>query len=121
MLRTSEQCSANANAYAQNKSVIGVIGTFNSGCAEIVIPVLNRAAGGPVAMVSPANTYVGLTHSGPGTAAGEPDKYYPTGKRTYMRIVPRDTIQGAALVKQMQDDGCTAVAIVQVGIGCPGA
>ncbi|TML72821.1 MAG: hypothetical protein E6G13_04740 [Actinobacteria bacterium] len=71
----SEKCSANANAYAQNKSVVGVIGTFNSGCAEIIIPVLNRAPGGPVAMVSPANTYVGLTHSGPGTAAGEPNKY----------------------------------------------
>src|SRR5439155_1314936 len=65
----SEKCSANANAYAQNKSVIGVIGTFNSGCAEIVIPVLNRAPGGPVGMVSPANTYVGLTHGGPGADA----------------------------------------------------
>jgi len=92
----SEKCSANANAYAQNKSVIGVIGTFNSGCAEIVIPVLNRAPDGPVAMVSPANTYVGLTHGGPGTAAGEPDKYYPTGKRNYIRIVAADDFQGAA-------------------------
>src|SRR6476660_5417117 len=55
----SEKCSANANAYAQNKSLIGVIGTFNSGCAEIIIPVLNRAADGPVGMISPANTYVG--------------------------------------------------------------
>jgi len=47
-------------------------------------------------MVSPANTYVGLTHSGPGTAAGEPDKYYPTGKRNYIRIVAADDYQGAA-------------------------
>src|SRR5438067_13691993 len=29
----SEKCSANANAYANNKAVVGVIGTFNSGCA----------------------------------------------------------------------------------------
>jgi len=92
----SEKCSANANAYAQNKSVIGVIGTFNSGCAEIIIPVLNRAPGGPVAMVSPANTYVGLTHGGAGTAAGEPDKYYPSGTRNYIRIVAADDFQGAA-------------------------
>ena len=47
-------------------------------------------------MISPANTYVGLTHSGPGTAAGEPDKYYPTGKRNYIRIVAADDFQGAA-------------------------
>ena len=67
--------------------MIGVIGTFNSGCAEIEIPILNRAPDGPLGMVSPANTYVGLTHSGPGTAAGEPDKYYPNGKRNYIRMV----------------------------------
>jgi branched-chain amino acid transport system substrate-binding protein len=92
----SGKCSANANAYAQNSSVVGVIGTFNSGCAEIIVPVLNRAANGPVAMVSPANTYVGLTHGGPGTVAGEPGKYYPTGKRNYARVVAADDFQGAA-------------------------
>ncbi|HVV59608.1 MAG TPA: branched-chain amino acid ABC transporter substrate-binding protein [Gaiellaceae bacterium] len=92
----SGKASANANAYAQNSSVLGVIGTFNSGAAEIEIPILNRAPGGPVAMISPANTYVGLTHAGPGTAAGEPGKYYPTGKRNYIRIVAADDFQGAA-------------------------
>ena len=92
----SAKCSANANNYANDQSVIGVIGTFNSGCAEIEIPVLNRAPNGPLGMVSPANTYVGLTHTGPGTAAGEPDKYYPSGTRNYMRIVAADDFQGAA-------------------------
>jgi len=100
----SAKCSANSNAYANDKSVIGVMGTFNSGCAEIEIPVLNRAPNGPLGMVSPANTYVGLTHAGPGTAAGEPGKYYPTGTRNYMRIVAADDFQGAAdamLAKQL--------------------
>ena len=92
----SGKASANANAYAQNSSVAGVIGTFNSGAAEIEIPILNRAPNGPIAMVSPANTYVGLTHGGPGTAAGEPGKYYPTGKRNYARVVAADDYQGAA-------------------------
>ncbi len=92
----SGKAAANAQAYAADKSVVGVIGTFNSGAAEIEIPVLNRAAGGPVAMVSPANTYVGLTHAGPGTAPGEPGKYYPTGKRNYIRVVAADDFQGAA-------------------------
>jgi branched-chain amino acid transport system substrate-binding protein len=92
----SGKTSANANAYAQDSSVIGVIGTFNSGAAEIVVPILNRAPNGPIAMVSPANTYVGLTHGGPGTAAGEPGKYYPTGKRNYARVVAADDFQGAA-------------------------
>jgi branched-chain amino acid transport system substrate-binding protein len=73
-----------------------VLGTFNSGCAEIIVPILNRAAGGPVGMISPANTYTGLTAKGPGTAAGEPGKYYPTGKRNYARVVAQDQYQGAA-------------------------
>jgi len=100
----SGKCSTNANAYVGNKSVIGVIGTFNSGCAEIIIPILNRASPGPMGMVSPANTYVGLTHKGPAIAPGEPEKYYPTGKRNYTRIVAADDFQGAAdalLTKQL--------------------
>jgi branched-chain amino acid transport system substrate-binding protein len=92
----SAKCSQNGNAYATNKDVIGVIGTFNSGCAEIIVPILNRAPSGPVGMVSPANTYTGLTTTGPGTAAGEPGKYYPTGKRNYARVVAQDQYQGAA-------------------------
>lgn len=92
----SAKCSTNANQYARNKDVIGVIGTFNSGCAAIIIPILNRAPGGQIAMVSPANTYTGLTAAGPGTSAGEPNKYYPTGKRNYARVVAQDQYQGAA-------------------------
>jgi len=41
------------------QSVIGVIGTFNSGAGAIMIPVLNRASNGPIAARSArANTYV---------------------------------------------------------------
>ena len=42
----SGKCSQNANDYAENDKVIGVIGTFNSGCAAIIIPVLNQASDG---------------------------------------------------------------------------
>jgi branched-chain amino acid transport system substrate-binding protein len=92
----SSKCTANANAYAQDKSVIGLIGTFNSGCAKLEIPIANRAPGGPIPMVSPSNTYPGLTVGGPGTAPGEPGVYYPTGKRNYARVVWTDRFQGAA-------------------------
>ncbi|HEX5449393.1 MAG TPA: branched-chain amino acid ABC transporter substrate-binding protein [Gaiellaceae bacterium] len=108
----SGKASANANAYAQDQSVAGVIGTFNSGAAEIEIPILNRAPNGPVAMVSPANTYVGLTHPGPGTAAGEPGKYYPTGKRNYIRLVAADDFQGAADAIEAKSLGIKKVFIL---------
>lgn len=108
----SGKCSANANNYAQDQSLVGVIGTFNSGCAEIIVPVLNRAPNGPVAMISPANTYVGLTHGGPGTVAGEPGKYYPTGKRNYARVVAADDYQGAADALLAQSLGVKKVFIL---------
>jgi branched-chain amino acid transport system substrate-binding protein len=108
----SAKCSSNANDYANNNSVIGVIGTFNSGCAEIEIPVLNKAPNGPVGMISPANTYVGLTHKGPGTAPGEPEKYYPNGKRNYVRIVAADDFQGAADALNAQGLGLKSIYVL---------
>ena len=92
----SSKCTANANAYAQNSDVVGVIGTFNSGCAKLEIPIANRASKGPLGMVSPSNTYPGLTVKYAGSAPGEPTVYYPTGKRNYARVVWTDQFQGAA-------------------------
>jgi len=86
----SAKCATNARLYANDKSVIGVVGTFNSGCAEIIVPTLERAS---MAMVSPANTYPGLTKK---WAPGEPQKYYPTGLRNYARVVATDDFQGPA-------------------------
>jgi branched-chain amino acid transport system substrate-binding protein len=108
----SGKCSTNAQAYAGNQDVVGVIGTFNSGCAAIEIPVLNQAPGGGVAMVSPANTYVCLTEGGPGCDATEPDKYYPSGSRNYARVVAHDAYQGAALAEFMQEQGVKSVYIL---------
>jgi branched-chain amino acid transport system substrate-binding protein len=106
------KCNQNAQAYAENESVVGVIGTFNSGCAAVEIPILNQAPGGGVAMVSPANTYVCLTEGGPGCADDEPDKYYPTGTRNYVRVVAHDAFQGAVLAEFMQEQGTTSVYIL---------
>jgi len=108
----SAKCSANARSYANNENVIGVIGTFNSGCAKLVIPVANRAPNGPLAMVSPANTYPGLTEGGPGTEAGEPDVYYPTGNRNYSRVVWNDQFQGAANAQYAQELGLKKVFVL---------
>lgn len=82
----------NANKAAADKSIVAYLGTFNSGAAALSIPILNQA--GPLVMVSPANTYAGLTKPGKG-AAGEPDKFYPSGTRNYTRVVAADDVQGA--------------------------
>jgi branched-chain amino acid transport system substrate-binding protein len=90
------RCAANAKAYAQDASLIGVLGTWNSRCSEVELPLLNQAPSGPLALVSPSNTNVGLTHAGPGTGPGEPGLYYPTGKRSFARVISADDAQGAA-------------------------
>src|SRR6185437_4801922 len=97
-----------ARKAAQDKNTAVYLGEFNSGATAISLPILNEAG---VPQISPANTAVGLTSKEPGADTGEPDKYYPTGKRTYARIVPKDTIQGAALATLMKQDGCTKVAM----------
>jgi branched-chain amino acid transport system substrate-binding protein len=108
----SGKCSQNANAYAQNDKVIGVIGTFNSGCAAIEIPVLNQAPNGGIGMISPANTFVCLTEGGPGCEDTEPAKYYPTGNRNYTRVVPHDAYQGAAVAEFAQAQGIKSIYIL---------
>ena len=102
------QTQANARQAATDPKAVYYIGEFNSGASEVSIPILNDAG---LAQVSPANTYVGLTTSLPGSAAGEPMKYYPSGTRTYLRIVPIDSIQAASDLMAMKQAGCTKVAV----------
>jgi branched-chain amino acid transport system substrate-binding protein len=102
------QTAQNARKASSDAATIAYLGEFNSGGSKVSIPILNKKG---IPQISPSNTYVGLTTDDPGSEPGEPQKYYPTGKRTYARVVPRDTIQGAALVATMKSDGCKAVTL----------
>jgi branched-chain amino acid transport system substrate-binding protein len=100
--------SADARKAAQDKSTIAYLGEFNSGASAISIPILNEAN---ILQISPSNTAVGLTRA-QGADKGEPDKYYPSGKRTYGRVVPADHIQAAAQVTYQKDSGCAKLYIL---------
>jgi branched-chain amino acid transport system substrate-binding protein len=98
-------CKANATAYTKNPDVIGVIGTYNSGCAGAELPILNTAPDGGVPMVSPGNTFVCLTEPSPTLCKpDEPDVYYPNGGHNYIRVIPNDAFQGAALASFAKDE-----------------
>ncbi len=109
------KCEANARAYAQNPDVIGVVGTLNSPCALAALPDLNRAPDGPLAMVSPSNSFVGLTRSGPGIHPSLPASLYPTGRRNYVRVFPTDDLQGAAHALFARDRGHKEVFVLDDG------
>lgn len=102
------QVTSNANKAVADKSVVGVVGHFNSGAAKLSIPILNQA---DLVMVSPANTYPGLTKPGKGEAK-EPDIYYPNGKRNYARVVPADDLQGKVAANWAKEMKLTKVYIL---------
>jgi branched-chain amino acid transport system substrate-binding protein len=98
------QCVANAKAYAEDRHVVGVIGPYNSACAEVEIPITNRAPDGPLAMVSGWNTFSFLTRRATSAPANMLRWLYPTGTRSYARILANDRVQllaGAMLARKV--------------------
>jgi DNA-binding SARP family transcriptional activator/ABC-type branched-subunit amino acid transport system substrate-binding protein len=106
------RCTVNAKSFAENRAVLAVIGTFSSGCTRIELPIANRAG---LAMVAPSNTYVGLTHKGPGMEADEPQRYRPSGVNSFFRLAPSDDVQAAAVVLLARRLGARSVFIVTDG------
>jgi branched-chain amino acid transport system substrate-binding protein len=101
------KCAENAQQAAQDEEIVGWIGPFNSGCAQVEIPILNEAG---LTMISPANTYIGLTKPSPDPS--EPEKYYPTGERNYARVIVADDEQGEAGAILMRQEGVESVYIL---------
>lgn len=99
----------NAEAAASDADVCVYLGPYNSGAAQICIPILNQAH---VVVVSPATTYPGLTRSSPYDTPGEPEKYYPTGVRTFCRLAPTDLVVGRAEASWAASLGVRSVYVV---------
>src|SRR5437588_7070723 len=106
------QTTADVRLVLSDASAIGYLGDFNSGASAIAIPPLNRMG---IPQVSPASSAVGLTSTGPGASPGEPQKYYPTGVRTFARVVPSDATQALALVHLQRAMGCRQTFVLQDG------
>lgn len=106
------QTTLNASQAAQNRTTIGYVGDLDSGASAISIPVLNRA---DIPQISPTSTAVGLTSSAAGASPGEPQKYYPTGVRTFARVVPTDAVESNVQVRLQQSLGCRKTFVVDDG------
>ncbi len=100
--------AANADKAVRDPDVMVYIGTYDSGAAKISIPILNKAS---MVMISPANTYSGLTKPGLGEAS-EPGIYRQSGKVNFFRVVPADDIQGRVAAQWVKDLGGKAIYLL---------
>jgi branched-chain amino acid transport system substrate-binding protein len=101
-----------AKRAAADPAVVAYVGPLSSAAARLVVPVLNQAG---LLEIGPTNSYPGLTHTVPGGAPGEPDAFYPTGQRSYIRLMPADDRQAAAGAAWAEQLGARRVAVLQDG------
>jgi branched-chain amino acid transport system substrate-binding protein len=105
---TSDRVLDNARTAVSDLNAIAYIGELDSAATALSLPLTNE---GHILQVSPASTYDGLTRSG-GSRPAEPDRFYPSGERTFGRVVPPDHVQAAALVGYMKTEGVRRVALL---------
>lgn len=100
--------ASNARVAAQDTSTIAYIGELDSDATAVSLSFINEAG---ILQVSPSSPYVGLTSS---LDAGqdEPDRFYPTGQRTFVRLQPGDPVQAAAQVRLMRALRLSSVYVI---------
>ena len=101
---------ANAMQAAADPAIVAYIGPYTSGAAMVSLPVTNRAG---LLEASPSVTWPGLTLAG--WDPGEPDRYFPGGQRTFIRMMPPDAVQADAAVQWAVALGLTKVALLEDG------
>jgi len=94
--------AAGAATLAADPTVVGVVGTYNSGVAAQALPVLAPAH---LALVSPSNTLTSLTL---GEDATNPTRQFDN----YFRMVASDARQAPFLAKSARKLGVKTVAVV---------
>jgi branched-chain amino acid transport system substrate-binding protein len=97
----------NARQAVRDLNAIAYIGDRDSAATALSVPLTNE---GHVLQVSPSSTYDGLTRAS--RRQGEPDRFYPSGERTFGRVVPRDQVQASALIGYMKTQGVRSVALL---------
>ncbi len=100
--------STNAKLAAQDTSTIAYLGELDSAATAVSLPLINGAG---ILQISAASPYVGLTSS---LDAGqdEPERFYPSGKRTFARLQPGDPVEAAAMVQLLRSLGVHSVYVL---------
>jgi branched-chain amino acid transport system substrate-binding protein len=105
---TRDKVLDNARTAVRDLNAIAYIGDLDSASTALSLPLTNEAH---VLQVSPSSSYDGLTRPG-GRRPAEPERFYPSGLRTFGRMVPADHLQASALVGYMKADGVRRLALL---------
>jgi branched-chain amino acid transport system substrate-binding protein len=102
---------ANAKRAAADPATIAYIGELGEGGSAVSIPVTNDKE---ILQVSPLDGLTTLTRNQPGAPFGTgPARYYPSGRRTFVRLVPTDALQAEELVRWAGEQGVRRLVVVQ--------
>jgi len=104
---TADKVLDNARKAVRDVNAIAYIGERDSAATALSVPLTNE---GHILQVSPSSTYDGLTRTS--RRQGEPDRFYPSGERTFARVVPADHVQASALVGYMKASGVRSIALL---------
>ena len=85
--------AANARRAVSDQQAVAYLGELESGASSISVPLVNEAG---LLQVSPLDSFGGLTAPG---APDEPERYYPSGRRTFTRVVAGDDVQARVLAR----------------------
>lgn len=91
------ETAVNAKTAVKDERTIAYIGDYDSGATAVSLPLTNQAG---ILQISPRSPYVGLTSSFD-AGQGDPQRFYPSGKRNFVRLLPGDPVQGAAQMALM--------------------
>jgi branched-chain amino acid transport system substrate-binding protein len=103
------QVSANAKRAADDPSTIAYVGELDYGASAVSVPITNDKG---ILQVSPEDGLTSLTRTPPGRPRAGPDRYYPSGRRTFVRLVPSDLLEAEALLGRVRAAGPRRLAIV---------
>jgi branched-chain amino acid transport system substrate-binding protein len=108
-LSDPDRVSANAEQAADDETAIAYIGELDYGASAVSVPITNDAG---ILQVSPGDGLTSLTRSVPGRPRAGPERYYPTGERSFLRLVPNDLLQAEVMLEQIRERGARRLALV---------
>jgi len=99
----------NAHTAADDPTAIAYLGELDYGATAVSLPITNDAG---LLQVSPGDGLTSLTRPAPGRPRAGPERYYPTDRRSFVRIGPTDLDEANKIVEQLRDAGHTRFALL---------